>query len=92
MIDGRIKSIPKEIQREYEIRAMVRAEQCGEEFLSHHFEVVFCPRCLAMTVVSAMLTVRESDFTFKEILTRRVCCECGYNLQTTVRVGNRQRK
>lgn len=78
MLDARIRQIPKDVQQEYEHRAMERAELNNEEFLSHYFDVIMCLRCEHMEIASVTKTRRYIG-DLQQIITRRVCCGCGYN-------------
>lgn len=76
--DGRIKDIPAHIKQECEDRAIERAYNCNEDFLSHYFDVIMCLSCEHIEIASVMRSRRYIG-DLQETITRRVCCGCGYN-------------
>lgn len=76
-LDARIRNIPAEVQQEYEERAMIRAEKCNEDFLSHYFDIIMCLKCEHIAVASVTRTRRWLG-DLQQTITRRICCECGH--------------
>lgn len=78
IVDARIEAIPVWEKQEWEHAAMTRAELCNEQFIGHYFDIIMCLRCEHMSIASVLRTLRQIG-DLQQTITRRVCCECGYN-------------